>query len=169
MQMTKKQILYIKSQNDFNKTESKFFECSILLNTHIDILWNFFKDLRNVHIWHPHMYLIEDSINNSEEESVYSNKYYYYDLGIKKLQIKSIDRFTINVNIISLDKEYSCNLYNMILDKVNSEFTELKFTRVTISDHDSISRNRLKILIDIAQDICYRIYNLNYNALICSK
>jgi hypothetical protein len=73
--MTKKQILYIKSQNDFNKTESKFFECSILLNTHIDILWNFFKDLRNVHIWHPHMYLIEDSINNSEEERVYSNKY----------------------------------------------------------------------------------------------
>jgi hypothetical protein len=154
----------------FNAREDDlFFQSKVFVFHKSSNIWNFLKNLKNLHLWHPHMYFIRQSIHNSPEMVIYGN--YFLNHNYEE-QVVSVDSITEDDNI----KTIRCKIENLLPTEDLDNFFELSVE--TVSDNSSyitfkrfkefiIGRPRLhhEVLTNIATDISYRLMNLEYDSI----
>jgi hypothetical protein len=158
----------VSSAKFFNSREDNlFFESEILVLHNADNVWMFFKNLKNVHLWHPHMYLVKESASNSETSATYGNYISYFSFGKQTISLADInhDTKTIRCKVSGDPSGESGNFFEISVVAVDDTTTTIffkrfrKFTKVTTSH----PRTHHEILSNIAMDITYRLMNLEYD------
>lgn len=154
----------------FNAREDDmFFQSKMFVFHKSSNIWYFLKNLRNLHLWHPHMYVIRQSIHNSGQMAIYGNYFQYHNY---EEQVVSVDSITEDDDV----KMIRCRIENLLPNEDFDNFFELSVEPVGDNSsyitfkrfkEFSLGRQRLnhEVLTDIATDISYRLMNLEYDAI----